>query len=138
LRHWSEIEELEKQNAPAPKAGTGFLTSCGGVFSKMAVRADGVMTPCTQIPHIELGRINQDSLAEVWLHHPEMKRLRDRRRTPLSSFAYCSGCEYLAYCRGGCPANAYELTGDENNPVPSPDSCYRRFKEEGGVLPVFN
>ena len=134
FRHWRRLEELAREKAP-PKPGGGYLTSCGGVFGKMAVRADGVMTPCTQLPHIELGRINRDGLVEVWRHHPELKRLRDRRRIPLSDFDYCRDCEFMPYCRGGCPANAHELTGDENRPVHSPDSCYRKFREMGGEVP---
>lgn len=136
FKHWTDMEKLKNEKAPS-KPGCGYLTSCGGVFSKMAVRADGIMTPCTQIPHIDLGRINQDNLLEVWQNHPELKRLRERRQKPLSGFEYCSGCDYLPYCRGGCPANAFELAGDENRPVPSSDSCFSRFQEEGGVLPVF-
>ncbi len=103
----------------------------------MAVRSDGVMTPCTQLPHMELGRINRDSLETVWREHPELKRLRARRQIPLSDFDYCRDCEFRPYCRGGCPANAYELTGDENRPVHSPDSCFRAFRDAGGEIPVF-
>ncbi len=136
FKHWTRMEKQKRENAPSMPGG-GCLTSCGGVFSKMAVRPDGVMTPCTQLPHRELGRINKDSLLEVWQNHPELRRLRERRQTPLSDFDYCRDCDYRPWCRGGCPANAHELTGDENNPTPSSDSCYRRFKEEGGVLPVF-
>lgn len=132
--HWREVERKIRKNVP-PRPGEGFLTSCGGVFSKMAVRSDGIMTPCTQLSHIELGRINRDSLTDVWQNHPEMKRLRERRQIPLADFNYCRDCNYVKYCRGGCPANAWELTGDENRPVHSPDSCYRKFLEEGGMVP---
>lgn len=135
FKQWSEIEKSIANNTPPAKRGCGYLTSCNGVFSKMSVRADGIMTPCTQLSHIELGRINKDSFLDVWQNHSEMKRLRERQKIPLSKFNYCSDCHYEPYCRGGCPANAYELSGDENIPVPSIDSCYRRFKESGGVLP---
>ncbi|MCP4691526.1 MAG: radical SAM protein, partial [Desulfobacterales bacterium] len=37
FNHWTEMDRLKKENAP-PKPGGGRLTSCGGVFSKMAVR----------------------------------------------------------------------------------------------------
>ena len=132
LKHWREMEEQLKANAPAV-ASCGHLTSCGGVFSKMAVRADGVFVPCSQLSHIELGRMNQDSLTEVWQQHPKMQRLRDRQQMSLGDFEFCRGCKYIPYCRGGCPASAHSLTGDEN--LPSPDSCYRRFLAAGGTLP---
>jgi SynChlorMet cassette radical SAM/SPASM protein ScmE len=135
--HWTDMEKMKNKKAHSTP-GCGYLTSCGGVFSKIAVRADGIMTPCTQMPHIELGRINHDSLLEVWQQHPELNRLRGRRRKPLAEFDYCCSCGYISYCRGGCPANAFQLTGDENRPVFSTDSCFRRFKEDGGVLPALN
>lgn len=131
-KHWMKIEEaISKGEKGLP--GCGYLRSCGGVFSKMAIRADGIMLPCSQIPHVELGRINKDKLHDVWLNHPELKRLRDRRDIPLEQFEFCRGCKYIPYCRGGCPAISYTLTGDENKP--SPDACYRVFSEAGGKLP---
>ncbi len=133
--HWSE-NEYKVENKVAPKPGGGYLTSCGGVFSKLSVRSDGTITPCTQMPHIELGRINRDNFLDIWQNHPELKRLRERRLIPLSDFEYCRDCKYMPYCRGGCPANAYELHGDENHPVYSTDSCYKKFLEEGGKLPI--
>jgi len=102
----------------------------------MAVRADGVMVPCGQMGHIELGRINVDSLQEVWQNHPELNRLRERRSIPLSNFELCRDCEYMNYCTGGCPATAYTICGVVDHP--SPDSCFRRFLTEGGKLPVRN
>jgi SynChlorMet cassette radical SAM/SPASM protein ScmE len=132
-RMWLEMERARKTNQPAP-VGQGCLASCGGVFNKMAVRADGVMVPCGQLPHIELGRINRDSLREVWQHHPELQRLRDRQAIPLTEFEYCRDCGYAAWCRGNCPALAFTLTGDDGQP--SPDACLKRFLEEGGRLPV--
>jgi SynChlorMet cassette radical SAM/SPASM protein ScmE len=113
--------------------GRGFLTGCGGPMSKIAVRADGVMIPCGQIPHIELGRINKEDLKEVWQHQPELDRLRERRDIPLSNFEFCKGCDYINYCTGNCPALAYAVFGEVNHP--SPDACLRRFLEEGGRLP---
>ncbi len=116
--------------------GRGVLGACGGVMSHLAVRADGVMVPCGQISHIELGRINVDSLQEVWQNHPELNRMRERRSIPLSDFEFCRGCEYINYCTGGCPATAYTICGDVNHP--SPDTCLRRFLAEGGKLPAGN
>jgi len=129
---WLEMEQArreKRENLP----NCGYLRSCGGVFSKMAIRGDGVMVPCLQISHIELGHINQNDLREVWQDHPELTRLRNRRDIPLSDFAFCQGCEYVPYCRGNCPALAYNLLGEENHP--SPDACLKRFLEQGGKLP---
>jgi len=131
-RDWLEMERARREGKDRiPQRG--YLTSCGGVMSQMAIRADGVMVPCCQIPHIELGRINKDDLKDVWQNHPELKKLRERRTIPLSDFEFCRNCDYINYCAGGCPALAYTIMNEENHP--NPESCLRRFLEEGGRLP---
>jgi SynChlorMet cassette radical SAM/SPASM protein ScmE len=132
-RMWLEMEEARATGA-GPLPHRGHLTSCGGVFSKMAVLADGTMVACGQLAHVKLGRINQDRLDEVWQHHPELQRLRERPLIPLSDFEFCQGCPYLDYCPGGCPALSYTTAGDVYHP--SADACLRRFLEEGGRLPL--
>lgn len=131
-RTWVEMEKARKEGYPA-MAGRGYLKGCGGVFSKIGVRADGVMVPCVQMGHIELGRINVDSLFEVWHNHSELKRIRERMDIPLERFDECRDCPYARYCTGNCPALSYTITGEENRP--SPDACLRRFLDEGGCLP---
>ena len=132
-KHWLEMDAACKANSER-LPDCGYLRSCGAVFSKMAVRADGVMVPCSQMSHIELGRINQNDLGEVWRNHPELMKLRERRETSLESFEFCKGCDYISYCRGNCPALAYSIMGEANHP--SPDACLKRFLEAGGQLPI--
>jgi radical SAM protein with 4Fe4S-binding SPASM domain len=103
-------------------------------MSQMAVRCDGVMIPCGHLSHMALGVINRDRLVDVWQGHPDLKRLRTRSNIALADFEACLGCDYLPYCTGNCPAVAYAMTGDAWRP--SPDACYRRFKEAGGRLPT--
>lgn len=114
--------------------GRGHLSGCSGPKIKLAVRADGIIVPCIQMSHVELGRINKDDLGEVWRNHPELQRLRERQLIPLSDFSYCKGCDYIDFCTGNCPALAYTLTGKDFHP--SPDACLKRFLEQGGKLPV--
>ncbi len=132
VREWLDMTKA-RQEGRQPRQSQGYLASCGGVFSKLAVRADGVIVPCVHLSHVELGRVNRDDFGEIWRHHPELKRLRERRRIPLSEFSFCRDCEYLQYCVGGCPAMAYTRIGREDHPTP--DSCLRRFLEQGGHLP---
>ena len=131
-RDWLEMEEARRQGRD-PIQGRGYLTSCNGPMNHMAVRTDGVMVPCGQMSHIDLGRINRNNLQEVWQEHPELSRLRERHKIPLSNFEFCQGCEYINYCTGNCPALAYTILGKENHP--SPDACLKRFLEAGGLLP---
>jgi SynChlorMet cassette radical SAM/SPASM protein ScmE len=131
-RNWMKMEQARKENRESFR-DCGYLRSCGGVFSKMAVRADGMMVPCLQMNHMELGRINRDDLEDVWQNSPELAGLRERRDMPLKNFEFCRGCDYIPYCRGSCPALAYTIVGEENHP--SPDACLKQFLEAGGRLP---
>lgn len=134
-RDWEKIIQARRQGRE-PESGRGHLVSCGGAYIRLGVRCDGILVPCLLMSHIELGRINRDDLGEIWHHHPELTRLRERHHIPLSDFPYCRDCEYLAYCSGGCPAVAYTRTGQDAHP--NPDGCLRRFLEEGGRLPHVN
>jgi len=130
-RTWLMMEQARREGKKRTPGG-GYLTACGGPMETIAVRADGIMVPCIQMSHIELGLINKDNLKEVWQNHLELKKLRARRDIPLSDFEFCRGCDYINYCTGNCPALAYTILGDENHP--SPDACLKRFLENGGRL----
>jgi len=130
---WSQMEEARMKDAP-PFPNGGYLTGCGCHNSKINVRADGVITPCSMLPHMELGRINLDSLIKVWKNHPDLDRLRRRHTIPLADFEFCHGCPYIPYCTGNCPGLAYTMLGQVDHP--SPDACLRRYLAEGGRLPI--
>ncbi len=130
-RMWRRMEEARVQNAPAFHNG-GRLTACGCPSNKISVRADGVIVPCNMLNHVELGRINHNSLAEIWQNSPALNQLRNRHTIPLAGFEFCAGCSYIPYCTGNCPGLAYTLTGTVDHP--SPDACLRRFQKEGGTI----
>jgi SynChlorMet cassette radical SAM/SPASM protein ScmE len=134
-KDWLEMEKALREGQESID-GRGYLSGCNGPTNTLAVRADGVMVPCGQMSHIELGKINRDNLQEVWQKHPELERLRGRHKIPLSNFEFCEGCNYIPYCTGNCPALAYTILGIENHP--SPDACLKRFLEAGGRLPEVN
>jgi len=130
-RMWRRMEEARAQGKPAFHNG-GRLTGCGCPSNKISVRADGAIVPCNMLAHMELGRINHDSLAEVWQNSPDLNQLRTRHYISLAEFEFCTGCSYIPYCTGNCPGLAYTLTGQVDHP--SPDACMRRFLEEGGTI----
>ncbi len=132
-RIWVRMEKarLYKEDC---HPGRGRLTACGCSMSKIAIRSDGAIVPCNMLSHMKLGQINRDRLQDVWLNHPEMRKLRVRRNIPLSDFEFCSGCEYINYCTGNCPALTYTILGKVDHP--SPDACLRKFLDDGGKLPV--
>lgn len=130
-RMWRRMSEAATQNKPAFHNG-GRLTACGCPSNKLSVRADGAIVPCNMLAHLELGHINQDSLANIWQHSLPLNQLRNRHKIPLAGFEFCAGCSYQPYCTGNCPGLAYTLTGKVDHP--SPDACLRRFLKEGGTI----
>ena len=129
---WQRMEAARASNTEAFASG-GRLTGCGCAFSKLAVRPDGICIPCLMLPHVELGRINRDSLSALWRDAEPLNRLRTRSRISLSEFDYCDGCAYIPYCTGNCPGMAYALVGEVDHP--SPDACLRDFLRDGGEIP---
>lgn len=130
VRSYQEMESARLEGRTLP--GRGYLTGCGCMWSKMAVRPDGVMVPCGMLSHIELGRINQVHLSEVWQSHPDFIRLRNRYTIPLTTFDSCRACEYIMTCTGNCPASSYTRIHDVY--APSPDGCLKQFLHEGGHI----
>ena len=131
-KFWTKMIQAKREGKEGLPGG-GFLTSCGGPNSKLAVLADGTIVPCLQLPSMKLGRINKDDLKEIWTNHPELNRFRKRREIPITDCEFCKDCEYIPYCRGGCPALSYNILGDAYGP--SPDACLRQFLKDGGTLP---
>jgi Fe-coproporphyrin III synthase len=127
---WSKMELSRKRGDSATSNG-GHLTACGCTRSRIAVRSDGIITPCPLLSHLELGRINHDSLAEVWQRSVELDKLRNRVSISLTEFEFCRECPYTLYCTGNCPSMAYSLTGRLDHP--SPDACLLHFIKEAGT-----
>lgn len=128
---WRRMEDARRQGKPAFSNG-GHLTACGCPNNKISVRADGIIVPCSMLAHVQLGRINHDSLAEIWQNSPDMNKMRNRHTIPLAGFEFCDGCSYIPYCTGNCPGLAYSLTGKIDHP--SPDACLRLFLKNGGTI----
>jgi SynChlorMet cassette radical SAM/SPASM protein ScmE len=132
-RTWRRMEAAEAQGKSKFPNG-GHLTGCGCPTSKIAIRADGAIIPCSMLSHMELGRINRDSVSEVWQNSPNLNNLRRRHTISLNTFEFCHECPYIPYCTGNCPGLAFTLTGKVDHP--SPDACFRRYLQKGGKLPI--
>jgi len=123
-KHFDKMQKAFDENAPAFTNG-GHLTACGCYNSKLSVRCDGGITPCTMLPNITLGFINKDKIIDIWQNSPTLNELRQRNQIKLSGFEFCKGCNFVDYCTGNCPGLAYNYTREVNHP--SPDACYRNF-----------
>lgn len=108
--------------------GRGTLSSCGGVFNKMAVLHDGTMVPCNLLPSLTMGMIGENPLQEAWKYHPSINIIRRRRQTPLGTLPECRACKYTGFCAGGCPASVMARLGKLNGI--DPKICYRLYQQQ--------
>ncbi len=125
-----ELKTLDDMlaNGQTSLPGRGTLSSCGGVFNQLGVLHDGTIVPCTILSVLHLGTVGKDNFQNIWLNHPIMVALRQRREIPLSSLDTCRDCAYQGFCKGGCPAGAIHDSGDFN--TRNPMDCYRVLKGE--------
>ena len=125
IREYGAVEEaLAAGQTGLPERGT--LSSCRGVYMKMAVLHDGTIVPCHNLSTFALGTIGVDNLQQLWHEHPLMVSLRQRQNIPLQTLATCQDCPYTAFCSGGCPAGALALEGEVN--ARNPMACYRLYQ----------
>ncbi len=139
LAKWKSYREMEHAKATGDKTTRwqmGYLTACGCMYNKLSVHPDGLITPCNILAKLEMGRMNVDSLSEIWKTHPTLQALKDRRKIPMDQVPGCEDCEWAPYCNGGCPGLAYEMTGDFNRA--NPHDCYRKFLKETGLKSVLD
>ncbi len=130
LRRWTAMEAARRKGEAWPQGG--HLAACGGVFRKLAVRADGALVPCNQLSDRVLGWIQHDDLQAVWQRHPELVRLRGRQELRLSQFSQCRDCPWVSWCTGGCPAGLPPGEADR----PGTEDCLRAYLDQGGRLPL--
>ena len=96
------------QGETYPAAGCLIGNNC------LCLLSDGTMLSCRRFPQI-LGRLPQDSLEDILLANPTLKRYRRPQ-----FWKQCGQCMAWGYCRG-CPAVSYGSCGDPFGPLPY---CY--------------
>jgi SynChlorMet cassette radical SAM/SPASM protein ScmE len=125
---YEEMENARRTGEKSSRWVMGYLTGCGCIFNKISILHNGSIVPCHILDQSNLGNITKNSLSNIWLEHPILKSLRERRNIPMQQVPGCETCEWAAYCNGSCPGLAQQLTGDFNraNPV----DCYRYFLQQ--------
>ncbi|MEM0372373.1 MAG: radical SAM protein [archaeon] len=89
-----------------------FLTpienACGVGFSKISVKPNGDISPCTNFFGLSLGNIKKDDIFEVFQNHPIMKEIR---RATVDNIRECKKCPAKKRCGGGCRQRAFAMHG---------------------------
>jgi len=121
----AEMEHARATGEKTTRWQMGYLSACGCTFSSITVMQDGAIVPCIMLPGVGLGNLLIDSLVGIWIGHPVLQALRERRTIPMQWVQGCEACEWVEYCNGGCPGLAHQLTGEFNHANPA--DCYRSF-----------
>ncbi len=129
-RMFEDMVQARRTGKLAKNWEMGRLSSCGCVYSRIDVLHDGTIVPCNMLPGLRLGNVAVDSLADIWASHPILDQMRSRRTIAMRTLPGCDRCEWNAFCNGGCPGLAHQLTGELN--MPDPTSCYRSFLDSTG------
>ena len=99
-----------------------FIGGCGAGRLYTALEPNGDVKPCVFIP-IVVGNLRKQSLKEIWLNSPILKKIRERE-----NFESCKSCPYRNVC-GGCRARAYGYFGDLQAPDPGCSINEKYWKE---------
>jgi SynChlorMet cassette radical SAM/SPASM protein ScmE len=136
LKMFKEIEDAIVAGKSTNRWKMGFLSSCGGVFSKMAILHDGSAVPCSMLHDLTMGSAITDNLLELWDASPVIKTVRDRYVFPLSEIPECAGCRFVQYCNGGCPGIVQQM--QKTITAPSWRGCYSSFLKANGIASIYD
>jgi len=103
---------LPKKNPPQVP-----LIKCPAGTAECKIDYKGDVYPCDflHIDRFKAGNVFKKNLIEIWRGNKAFNSLRKGR---YFSKVKCSKCEFLYFCRGGCPGSAYAKFGTINAPDP--------------------
>lgn len=130
-RTYGEMEHAKATGERSERFEMGYLTACGCFYNKISVHHDGIISPCNMLTDMEMGRINRNSIKDIWKGHKALKELKDRRKIPMRDVPDCKDCEWTEFCNGSCPGLPYTITGSLNRA--NMFDCYRNFLKETGL-----
>ena len=123
---WRKMLWAEKENRNI--RGGGCHATCGGVYTRLGVRPDGGIVPCTSFPDKVLGYINRDKLKDVWQSAQFLNELRALRHKPITDYDKCRECRFNRWCVGSCPAVVQQYN-DGSRPSCASTMCLTDFLE---------
>lgn len=123
---WRKMLWAEKENRNI--RGGGCHATCGGVYTRLGVRPDGGIVPCTSFPDKVLGYINRDKLKDVWQSAQFLNELRALRHKPITDYDRCRECRFNRWCVGSCPAVVQQYN-DGSRPSCASTMCLTDFLE---------
>ena len=120
-RYMTEHTKDKPFTFKAPAEPNLNVHRCSAGLTSMSVLSNGDVYACLDLnaPGTKLGNIHEQSVGEIWnSDHPFLTMLRT---SFLKDLTFCRDCRHFIYCKGGCPATAYEVWG--NYHMPDPKNC---------------
>ena len=106
------LDQMIKHSIPLPQK-----VQCDPAKTRCSISPNGNVCSCEWLADISFGNIKENSLSEIWLNSPAIKKFRAMNSGYPEE---CRDCSFSEYC-GRCPARSYLETG---NPAgKSPISC---------------
>lgn len=136
LKMYREIEDAVATGQITNRWKMGSLSSCGGVFTRMAILHDGSVVPCSMLHDLTMGSSITDDLLELWNNSPVIKAVRDRYAVPLSEIPDCADCRFVQYCNGGCPGIVQQM--QKTIMAPSWRGCYSNFLKANNITSIYD
>ena len=134
LRMYREMEDARRKGQCTGRWKMGYLSSCGGVFSKLGILHDGSIVPCSMLHDLTMGNMLTDDMLDLWRNSSVIKEVRERYVVPLSKIPACMNCEWVEYCNGGCPGIVQQI--QKTLLEPGRRGCYRDFLKANGIRSI--
>ncbi len=136
LGMYREMEDARETGVTTNRWKMGYLSSCGGVFNKLAILHDGSIVPCSLLHDLIMGNMKTDDLLDVWENSEVIKEVRDRYSVPMTDIRECANCEWACYCNGGCPGIVQQI--QKTIMAPSWRMCYKSFLKANNINSVYD
>jgi SynChlorMet cassette radical SAM/SPASM protein ScmE len=136
LGMYREMEDARETGVTTNRWKMGYLSSCGGVFNKLAILHDGSIVPCSLLHDLIMGNLKTDDLLDVWENSEVIKEVRDRYAVPMTDIRECANCEWACYCNGGCPGIVQQI--QKTIMAPSWRMCYKSFLKANNINSVYD
>lgn len=114
MANYPELRQYLPRKTPPQKP----LVKCPAGTAECTIDYKGDVYPCAflQDDRFKSGNVLDRDIREIWKTAEAFKLLREGRDF---SEVKCSECDFLHFCRGGCPGSAYAEFGTINAPDPS-------------------
>lgn len=94
-------------------------SSCGAGRTTFSIDAEGGILPCSFLPMLRCGSIQDSSLSEIWCESLMLQEFRRKTLPKTRGIGYqCESCKHFSYCTKGCIAAALIHYSDITAPDP--------------------